>query len=137
MKKLVLLFSIILMSCSNDSDEGSNKDVTAFKAATFISDPFQEEQPDIWGAPMEPQTRMNVIAFWPGGHIYFFQVDENNLRVSGTSSTIGKYKLDFPRVYDIADLIHFSETQITIQTGSKMQFTAGGLIYKETSQEFD
>jgi len=137
MKKLVLLFSIILMSCSNDSDEVLNKDVTAFKAATFISDPFQEEQQDIYGGQIPDQTRKNVIAFWPGGHIYFFQVDKNNLRVSGTSSTIGKYKLDFPRVYDIADLIHFSETQITIQTGSKMQFTAGGLIYKETSQEFD
>jgi len=29
MKKLVLLFSIILMSCSNDSDEGSKMQFTA------------------------------------------------------------------------------------------------------------
>ena len=137
MKKLVLLFSIILMSCSNDSDEVSNKDVTAFKAATFISDPYQEEQQTAWGTTLPAETRMNVIAFWPGDHIYFFKVDKNNSVIAGTRSITGKYKLDFPKVYDIADLIYFSETQITIQTGSKMQFTAGGLIYKETSQEFD
>jgi len=137
MKKLVLLFCVIIMSCSPESSETPNKDVTAFQSTTFISASYEEEQETAWGATLPDQTRKNVIAFWPGGHIYFFKVDENNLKVSGTSSTIGKYKLDFPRVYDIADLIYFSETQITIQTGATMQFTAGGLTYKATLEEFD
>jgi len=137
MKKLVLLFSIILMSCSNDSDPASNEDVTTFQSTTFISASYEEEQPDIYGAPIPDQTRKNVIRFGNGNRIYCFKVDENNLKVSGTSSFAGAYKLDFPRVYDISAVNIFNETQITIQTGSKMQFTAGGLIYKETSQEFD
>ena len=136
MKKLVLLFSIILMSCSNDSDEVSNEDATAFKAATFISDPYQEEPQTAWGTTLPAETRMNVIGFRPGDHLFFKKVDKNNAVILGSRGT-RKYKLDFPRVYDIENLFIFDETQITIQTGATMQFTAGGLIYKETSQEFD
>jgi len=123
------------MSCSNDSDV-QNEDATAFKATTFISTPYQEEQQTAWGTTLPAETRMNVIGFRPGDHLFFKKVDKNNTVILGSRGT-RKYKLDFPRVYDIENLFIFNETQITIQTGSKMQFTAGGLIYKETSQEFD
>lgn len=138
MKRLALLLTVILMSCSSDSDELPDRDVLVFQSTTFVSDSFEVEKEDVMGVEIEgTESRRNVIRFKPNGNIEYFQVDEFNDIQGGTRSTTGNYKLDFPKVYDILAVHIFDETQLTIQTGSKMRFSASGKTYTASLEQFD
>jgi len=139
MKKLLLLLSVLTISCSNDSDEVPKRDITVFQTTTFISNGYEVEKvyTTMGVTTKRMETQMNVIKFKANGNIECFQVDEYNDIYAGTRSTTGNYQLDFPKVYNILAVHIFDETQVTIQTGAKMQFTAGGLTYKATLENFN